>query len=274
MKTIKHKINSTFFLIALALSANSQSLHNPESVTFDKKTNSYFVSNAQSGDIQKIDKDGSISSLVSGYSSFMGIKIYNGVIYSAENVKSGDDFIRGFDKNTGEMVFSLTIPYSKQLNDVEIDNKGSLFVSDRLGNKIYKVDLKTKKYHPIDETIKTPNGLYFNKKTKSLLVCNSVEKGRIYEIDLKRKETKLLVETDYPHLDGITVDSLGIIYLTSWSLDWEKSVLLKYDGKQFYELLTNNSGMADIEYNKTLHTIDIVRYFDNSIMSHKLNLKK
>ena len=83
MKTIKHKILSTLFLIALALSANSQSLHNPESITFDEQSNSYFVSNAQSGDIQKVGKDGTISSLVSGYSSFMCIKIYKETIYSA-----------------------------------------------------------------------------------------------------------------------------------------------------------------------------------------------
>jgi|TARA_B110000967_G_C18842649_1_gene540222 sugar lactone lactonase YvrE len=274
MKTIKHKILSTLFLIALALSANSQSLHNPESITFDEQSNSYFVSNAQSGDIQKVGKDGTISSLVSGYSSFMGIKIYKETIYSAENIKGGDDFVRGFNKNTGEMVFSLSIPKTKQLNDIEIDDKGNLYVSDRSGDKIYKVNLKNKRYQVIDSTIKTPNGLYFNLKNKSLLVCNTVKKGNIYEIDLKTHKTKLLIETAYPHLDGITVDRNGLIYLTSWSLDWKKSILLKYNGNKFYELLTNNSGMADIEYNKTLHTIEIAKYLENSIMSYKLTLSK
>ena len=32
--------------------------------------------------------------------------------------------------------------------------------------------------------------------------------------------------------------------------------------------------MADIEYNKTLHTIEIAKYLENSIMSYKLTLSK
>lgn len=271
MKTFKQQFLFTTLLTLFSFSINSQSLNNPESVTYEKKTNSYFVSNVKSGDIQVIDKNGLISTFISGYSSFLGIKIYKGIIYCAEDNENGNDFIRGFCRKTGKLVFSLPIPKTIQLNDIEVDKRGNLYASDRGANKIYKINLKNKKYTVIDSTIKTPNGLYYNRKKNSLLICNTVEKSSIYEIDLRTKKTKLLINTGYPNLDGITVDNNGLIYLTSWSLNWEKSLLLKYDGKQFYELLTNNSGMADIEYNKKNKAIEIAKYIDNSIMSYKLN---
>ena len=271
MNTLKHKLLLIILFILFSLSANSQSFSNPESVTFDKKTNSLFVSNAKAGSILKVDQNGITSSFISGYSSFMGVKIYQGVIYSAENIENGDDFVRGFSKITGKQVFSISIPNTVQLNDIEIDNEGNLYVSDRGDNKIYKINLRNKTYELINTTIQTPNGLYFNKKYNSLLVCNTIKKSNIYKIDLNTNKTELLVNSNYPHFDGITADEKGVIYITSWSLNWRKSILLKYDGEKFHELLINNFGMADIEYNCKNNTLEIAKYWDNSVMSYKLN---
>ncbi len=231
MSTLTRKILLTTLLIIFSLSAYAQSFSNPESVTFDKKTNSLFVSNAKTGSILKVDKNEITSSFISGYSSFLGIKIYKGVIYSAENIENGDDFVRGFSKITGKQVFSMSIPNTIQLNDIEIDNKGNLYVSDRGDNKIYKINLKNKTYELINNTIQTPNGLYFNKKYNSLLVCNTIEKSNVYKIDLNTNKTKLLVNSNYPNFDGITVDKKGVIYITSWSLDWKKVSSLNMTGE-------------------------------------------
>ncbi|MCF6240343.1 MAG: SMP-30/gluconolactonase/LRE family protein [Bacteroidales bacterium] len=268
MKNLTGLIIVQIFLFSQFVTA--QKFDKPESITFDKKTERYFVSNVGSGKILKIDKEGNTETFVSGYVSFLGIKLHKGILYSAENKKSGDDFIRAFDKETGKLMFSLSIPNSKQLNDIEFDNKGNLYVTDRVGNKIYKVSIKNKNFEIIDTTINTPNGLYFDKKNMRMLICNTIDSCSIYSFDLKTNKISTIVNTSFPHFDGITMDNKGNIYLTSWSIDWKSSVLYKYTGKNFAELLKNKNGMADIEFNKKTYCIDIANYFANSVTHFKL----
>ncbi|EZH72969.1 hypothetical protein ATO12_18285 [Aquimarina atlantica] len=262
------------FVMCISFSGKSQSFNTPESITFDEATDSYYVSNIGNGEILKIDKTGIKTSFVSGYTSFLGVKLHNGVIYSAEDNKSGDDFVRGFDVSTGKLVFSLRIPNTKQLNDIEFDNAGDLYISDREGHTIFKVSIDHKSYEILNNTINTPNGLYFDAQKNRLLVCNTIDKSEVYEIDLESKKTTLIVKTNYPHLDGITMDKSGLIYLTSWSIDWKNSILLKYDSKEFTEIATNSNGMADIEYNQKTNSIDVVQLYDNSVLHFNLSNKK
>lgn len=271
-----NNFSTTFFVffVCISFSVKSQSFDTPESITFDEATDSYYISNIGSGEILKIDKTGIKTSFVSGYTSFLGVKLHDGVIYSAEDNKSGDDFIRGFDVSTGKLVFSLSIPNTKQLNDIEFDNKENLYVSDREGHIIYKVSISDASYETLDDTINTPNGLYFDNKKNRLLVCNTIDKSVVYAIDIESKKTTLVVKTNYPHLDGITMDKDGLLYLTSWSIDWKNSILLKYEGKEFTEIATNSNGMADIEYNQKTNAIDIAQLFDNSILHFNLLNKK
>jgi len=268
MKT--HAVIIVFLLLYIPQMGISQKFDKPESITFDKKTGDYFVTNVGSGDILKIDKEGNTKAFISGYVSFLGIKLHRGILYCAENKKTGNDFVRGFDKETGKLVFSLSIPNTKQLNDIEFDNKENLYVTDRIGNKVYKVSIKKRAYEVIDSTINTPNGLYFDKKNNRMLICNTIDSCSIYSFDLKTDKISTIVNTNFPHFDGITMDKKGNIYLTSWSIDWKSSILYKYDGKNFTELLKNKNGMADIEFNEKTNCIDIANYFGNSVTHFKL----
>lgn len=261
----------TSFLILFVQIGKAQKLDKPESISYDKKTKSYFVSNVGSGEIVKIDKDDKLSIFVSGYVSFLGIKLHKGVLYCSENKKSGDDFIRGFDKESGKLVFSMRIAGTKQLNDIEFDHKNNLYVSDRIANKVYKISIKNKSYEIIDSTIKTPNGLYFDNKNKRMLICNTIDSCSIYQYNIKSDKLLTIVNTSYPHLDGITIDKKGNIYVTSWSANWTNSLLLKYDSGKFTEVLSNKKGMADIEFNKQTNSIDIANYLDNSVTHLKLH---
>ncbi|MFC2111215.1 YncE family protein [Bacteroidota bacterium] len=258
-------------IILIPISTFSQEFNNPESVVFDSETNSYFVSNNGNGTILQIDTSKKTTIFKEGLSGLLGIKIFKDIVYVAEDVKSGDDVIHGFDKFSGEEVFVKSIPNSKQLNDIEIDNKGNLYVSDRKDHKIYKINLKKKNYEVfVDSLIKTPNGLYFEKKSKRLFVCNTIDKSEIFEVNIKTGKTILICKTYYSHFDGITIGSNGFIYVTSWSEDWKESKLLKYDGKTFTEILSNKNGMADIYFNKKKNCIEIANFYKNTISSFKL----
>lgn len=104
-------------------------------------------------------------------------------------------------------------------------------------------------------------------------MCNTIAKSSIYAVDIATDEVSSLVKTNYSHLDGIAVDEKGNIYCTSWSLSWEDSQLIRYDGEAFTVLRENTDGMADISYNATLKQLDIANYYANDITHFKIEEK-
>ena len=266
----------TFVLSVIVFYVNAQSFNNPESVAFDKSTGFYFVSNVGDSTILKVDKKDVVSEFVYGYDSFLGVKLHKRVLYCAENKKTGNDVIRGFDKENGHPVFSISIPNTKQLNDIEFDAQAHLYVTNRLNDKIYRIDLSFRKIEVIDSTIHIPNGFYFDKKNNRMLVCNTTGRSSIYSIDLDSGKKLVVATVNFSYFDGITMDNERNIYVTSWSKDrkshtlYRVSSISKCNGKKFVAILKNNKGMADIAYNKKTHSIDIANYYDNSIMHFKL----
>ena len=246
-------------------------MKSPESVDYDPKTKTFFISNHGAGRIFKKQGD-NLQVFVKGYYAFMGVKVHDAMVYAAEDVKGGDDKIRGFDSTSGAQKFFLSIPNTGQLNDIEIVGN-YLYVTDRARGGIYKINLTSKDYSTIDENITTPSGLWYDTANKRLLVCNTIAKSSIYAVDITTDEVSNLVKTNYSHLDGIAVDEKGNIYCTSWSFSWEDSQLIRYDGEAFTVLRENTDGMADISYNATLKQLDIANYYANDITHFKIEEK-
>jgi len=257
-----------FLLFVISSCSTETKLLNPESVCFDYNSKIYFVSNYGDGSIVKIDKNNRMKPFVSGYSRFMGIAYKNDIIYVAQDAPNGDDYIRAFNAQTAEEVNAIKVIGSKQLNDIAIDNKGNLYVSDRIDHKIYKVDLTSASYEVIlDNTIDTPNGVYLKAKENKLLICNTVLKSSIYELDLDSYELNVLHRTNYSYLDGITVDEMGNIYVSSWSENWKSGKLIKLKGDGKATVILESEAMADINYNVKTKSIDIANFLKNSIQS-------
>ena len=243
-------------------------MNSPESVDYDPKTKTFFISNYRSGRIYKQQGE-QLNVFVEGYTSFMGVKVHNEILYVAEDLSGSSDKIRGFEIGTGAEKFLLRIPNTGQLNDVEIIGE-DLYVTDRQENKIYKINISTKDYTVIDDTIITPNGLWHDATNNRLLVCNTIADSSIYAIDLATNELSTVVTSTFSHFDGIAMDTKGNIYISSWSLNWEASNLIRYDGASFTSLLGNTDGMADISFNAVLNQIDIANFYKNTITHYKI----
>lgn len=80
----------------------------------------------------------------------------------------------------------------------------------------------------------------------------------------------VLIKTDYVNFDGITGDKNGAIYVSSWSKDWQKSVLLKLENNRIEHLLENTWGMADISYLPHNNTLAIACFLTNQIYFYSL----
>jgi len=80
----------------------------------------------------------------------------------------------------------------------------------------------------------------------------------------------VLIKTDYVNFDGITGDKNGAIYVSSWSKDWQKSVLLKLENNRIEHLLENTWGMEDISYLPHNNTLAIACFLTNQIYFYSL----
>ena len=223
-------------LAAAAIScANASALEtgdfgHPESIALDPATGAYFVSNINgaptekdsNGYISKISPDGLVTVLKfidskgKDYELHApkGLAVLNDVIYA---VDIGG--VKAFDTETGKFIrfydFATVIPAF--LNDIAADQKGMLFVSDMMANRIYRFDpakpdalVEVFKESPL---LAQPNGLLFNRQTRGLMVVSWAE-GRLMEIDLNG-HIKVL-RKDLGNLDGIAIDAQGNLYLSNY----------------------------------------------------------
>ena len=242
----------------------AQKLELPESATYHSASSSYYISNVKSKNIIKQNAKGTQTVFAHIDAQCLGLTIFKNTLYVV-----ADDQILGYDITTKKPVFTISIEDAKQLNDIAVDESGVLYVSDKGDNTIYKINVKEKKHSrlPKQNTIKAPNGLYYDKTSKTLLVCNTTDNSSIFTIDLKTGEVISQFATNYTNFDGLAVDNFGNMFVTSWSKDWKKSKLLQFGkmAKQPKVLLSNSKGMSDLDFSNTLNKLIIVNSFEGTI---------
>ena len=133
--------SACFFIVLLASYTFPTSIHSqnllqmPESVVYDSLYDRYLVSNWLTGSIMAVDNEGSQSYFVMNQHCHNGLHINGTTVYAA-GIEQG---VRGFDLDTGGLVFHVDIPGMINLNDITSDNSGNLYVSDVDTNIIYKI---------------------------------------------------------------------------------------------------------------------------------------
>ena len=174
------------------------SFDTPESFIVDPEDGSYYVSNINgdplakdgNGYISKINSTGSpiIQKFIGGKTEEALLNAPKGLVIIGKKIYVTDiDAVKGFDKETRKPteVFDLSKFQVKFLNDIAADDKGFLYVSDTMTNRIFKInigkggDVSVLK---IASELGGPNGLFFNPNTKHLMVV-TWETGRLLEID-------------------------------------------------------------------------------------------
>lgn len=270
---MKHLYFFLFTFFIGIINGNAQKLELPESATYHLPTKSYYISNVKSKNIIRQNAKGTQTVFAHIDAQCLGITIYKNTLYVV-----ADDQIIGFDITTKKQVFSITIDEAKQLNDITADEKGVLYVSDKGDNNIYKIDTKEKKFSKLlkQNSIKSPNGLYYDKSAKVLLVCNTTDNSSIFTVSTKDGEIISQFATNYTNFDGLAVDNLGNMYVTSWSKDWKKSKLLLFGkmAKQPKVLLSNSKGMSDLDFSFALNKLIMVNSFEGTIKAENPKLIK
>lgn len=244
MKNTKHSLllSAAIFIAAASFAQTARitftaPLFYPEGTAYHKGGKAFFVSSVKTGTIGKVDEKGMYtdfyadSALKSGY----GMKVdekrdklwvctgdanYSKYSDSATYKKMikliGLDLSTG--KKTDEVDLSGLVPGKHFANDLTLDDKGNIYITDSYAPVIYKVDAQMKpSVLTQSDWFGSPdvglNGILWHPKGFLIAVHNS--NGQLFKIDLAQPQQILKIQSKafFPGADGLLWDAAGNLVL-------------------------------------------------------------
>lgn len=260
----------------------AEGLAEPESVFHDAKSKAIYISNVAGnatdkdgqGWISKADLSGKLVSArwVSGLNAPKGLALHHGRLYAADI-----DELAEIDVKKGEILRRIPIPGAKLLNDIVIDGRGMIYVSDTLGSKIYQVDPKEgPTVFAEGDDLESPNGLAIRRSQLCVaswgLTTDWTTKtpGRIYCLSLKTKARENVSEP-LGNLDGLVSSADGSWYVSDWVAG--KIFRVSRSGKAKM-ILMGFSGSADIAGVERQGLLIIPRMKENRVTAYDVARKR
>lgn len=241
----------------------------PESVVWDKATDSWYVSNFggirfadksgmaptradKNGFITKLATNGEIDTLkwIAGLHAPKGLGIYDGKLYAAD---VGQVVI--MDIATAKIQSRLAVPDSQFLNGLAVDpSNGDVYVSDMMKNQILRYSQGGDVEVFLESVeLEMPNGLYVDGNTLVVGAWGIITdpptfgtdvKGRIKLIDLNTKTITNVGDRPTANIDGIV--KYGDDYFIT---DWVAGKLIRVSSDGSASVLRSGySNSADIGF--------------------------
>lgn len=238
----------------------------PESVFYSATDKMLYVAqiDGKSGEkdgkgaVGKVGLDGKIVDLnwVSGLNAPKGMGKFGSKFYVADVT----DIVE-IDFKTGKILKKYPVEGSKFLNDLTIDAKGNIYVSDSDQHKVHL--LKDGKISTYYEALTRPNGLLAI--GSDLLILDS---GSLIKLDVNKKPTTIAEGMD-KSTDGIEQVKPGEYVVSSWA---GAVYYVKSDGSKELILDTRpaTSNTADIGYDPVKKIVYIPTFFKNSVVAYQL----
>jgi hypothetical protein len=237
-------MKKALLILFLGISAisSAQVLNGPESIEWDEANSRWLIGNKGNGTILARSEAGTLSNFVTGIPSGpYGIEILGNVLYACEG-----GFIRGYDLASGSNVFTLNLN-GTFLNGLTSDGFGNLYATDFSAKKIFKVDVNAVTFSTLASGLaKTPNGIIYDGENDRCLYVTWGTNAPINAINLTTNAISTVLATTLSNCDGITRDSCGNYYVSSWG----NNKLNKFDKSltgTFTALSGTLSSPADID---------------------------
>jgi len=241
----------------------------PESALYDSTHDIIYVANIKgqpgqidsNGYISKLKPNGTVEKLkwVTGLSAPKGMGIYQGKLYVTDITRLVE-----IDIQSAKITNSIELG-AAFANDIAIDSNGTVYVSDHIDSKIYRV--KSGKGEVwMDKDLGGPNGLLIDGPTL-LAACNGDNKLR--RIDPASRKTTELVKLE-GGLDGLMPVPEGGYLISGWS---GVVFYLGPDGARTKLLDTRGDDIqsADIGYDPGRRLLLIPTFFDNRVVAYELS---
>lgn len=237
----------------------------PESVLYKSDTKELYVSlidgagNVKDGKggVAILNLDGSMKnqSWVTGLNAPKGLAIYKNTLYIADLTA-----VVSVDLPSGKIKSKLEIDSAIFLNDITVDDKGTVYVSDTRTNKIHQI--KNNKPSLYLKNVTSANGLKWIKN--DLFVLAGTELWRINA----KKEISVIAKGFEKAGDGLEPIGNGEFIATCWA-----GIIyhVKADGT-IYKLqdVQGKMNTADLGYNPQKRIIYIPTFNQNSVIAYQL----
>ncbi|HEY3405750.1 MAG TPA: ATP/GTP-binding protein [Ohtaekwangia sp.] len=242
----------------------------PESVLLDSKNNVLYVSciDGKSGEkdgkgyIAKVSPDGKIitNEWVSGLDAPKGLGLYKNNLYVADLTR-----VVTIDITTGKITSSVEVEGAQFLNDVTVDSKGNVYISDsntgkitRLANGKAELFFESKDFTRINGLLALKDGLR----------VADFGSGAFYNLSWDKKLGKV---TDVAAgSDGIVMTGKNEFIISCWA---GEVYFVAADGKVTKLLDTKDQKVnsADVDYNSKSKTLYVPTFFANSVVAYTFN---
>ncbi|TDQ08686.1 SMP-30/gluconolactonase/LRE family protein [Pedobacter metabolipauper] len=238
--------------------SDSVTIKSPESVLFDAGSNSLYVSSMGSGSVVQLDLNGKVikSDWVTGLRSNMGSGLSDGLFYTAEG--SG---VAVIDAAKSTIIKRIPVEGAGMLNDLTIDAKGIIYVSDTRNGKVYRVEGGKSSLYL--ENMPGANGL-LSIGTDLFVVGSS----SVHKVNANKEVTKI-AEGFENGLDGIVMAAKNEFILSNFrgilyylNADGTKQLLLDTREKR---IMAN-----DISYNPKTKTLYVPSFGTHRIIAYKV----
>ena len=238
----------------------------PESVLYDKANQVLYASNIDGkpdgkdgqGSIAKIGLDGKIinAEWVKGLSAPKGLGLYKNTLWVADV-----DEIIAIDITSGTITQKIPVEGALFLNDITVDKKGTVYVSDSKGKKVYK--LEKGKVTLLLENLQGPNGLLVNNNNLYIL-----DNGGLYRVDSGNKLIKLADGME-GGTDGVENVAKNEFIVSCWA---GAIYYVKADGSKEKMLDTREQKInsADIGYDAIKRIVYVPTFWKNSVAAYEL----
>lgn len=242
-------------------------LRTPESVLFDGKGKRLFVSNIDGAPAEK-DGKGFISILgldgkpivlewIKGLNAPKGMGIYKNKLYVADLTE-----LVVIDIQRGKILEKIPVEGAVFLNDIVIDNKGTVFVSDTRSFNLFQYDQE--RVSVCLRNLKRPNGLLMN--GKDLLVLDN---GSLLSLNGNGQLVQLMEGMD-PSTDGIERVQTDEYLVSAW-----EGVIYYVTAYKTKEVLLDSrkekKNTADIGYDAKNRILYVPSFYGNKLVAYKLD---
>ena len=240
----------------------------PESVLFDGANKILYVANIDGKDPWGADGTGSIGKMgadgknvivdwVKGLQAPKGMGLHNNKLYVADLTD-----IVVIDTKTASIEKRIPVSGASGLNDVSVDKKGIIYVSDSKAKKIFRIENEVTELFL--DNLKGPNGVLMYGKDFYLL-----DAGGLYKMNADKSLT-MIADGMEGGTDGVENVTGKDFIVSTWSgmvfyvnADGTKQTLL--DGRP------NKMNSADIGFDAATKTVFIPTFWRNSVAAYQVN---
>ena len=269
---------AAIILLAFAISAKAQTLtlkwktdsvlSVPESVYLDRKTNLLYVSNIAgksnekdgNGFISKMSVDGKIISKewATGLDAPKGMGTYKNNLFVADLGR-----VVIIDLLSGTITKAIDVEGARFLNDVTVDDKGVVYLSDSETGKIFTLTSDKSEVYFESSDFKRINGLL---SLKNGLYVADAGNGVNYILNGKKQLTKFAQTAQ--GADGIVQVGKDGYIVSSWG---GEIYYVDAAGKSKKILDTKDQKLnsADIDFDPKTQTVFVPTFYGNSVMAYE-----